>query len=347
MSLIRLSFIFILFVVSASNVAAQQTTRLELYRHNWALLNPAAFPRNYFEDAEELNYLGATARLQTVKIEGAPQHYNIRYEGIIDVGKSDMKLGGFATRDEVGAISDVSLQGNFAYLFSAGFKAQHKIGIGITVGYLNQRVELEKVNWKDPLSIPTDLNNRSLWNATIGIFYYYNPANGGGGGPSNYADKHRKNSNRQQRSKRVYPPFYAGVSVRNLVSSYTSSTVTPIFDTYLKTQYTAIAGGVFNNWEPSIWLRYLPNVEYQTLGVNSAVSTDFNIRYLFLYAWTGVGISTNGTANAEFGSKIYFDKSSDNCFQFGLGVGSINFTSKAIPIGLGGPSLETFVGYTF
>ncbi|MBX2927399.1 MAG: type IX secretion system membrane protein PorP/SprF [Saprospiraceae bacterium] len=333
---IPLLLLFAALTAGFSAALAQQGPQITLYRHNWALLNPAAFPRNYFEDQELLHHFSAASRAQTIFIEGFPQHHNVRFEYIPDLESySDVKLGFFVSSDKAGALGENRIQGNFAYSFALDRK--HQLSIGGTLSWTNQRVNINKVNWQTTPNVPLDINSRSYLDLNIGIFYYQRSRSGSG--IRRYAGKFRTFDNQ--------PPFYAGISTIQLVSRSLSSVGGNAFVTPFQPHYYAVVGGVVKGFEPSVWIRYLPGLEYHTWGFSNPLSVDFNVRRMIRQLWIGAGLSTNATANAEFGCNLWLSDGTNgigNLLQLGFAMGNLGISPRAIG---GGPNLELSVGFNF
>lgn len=329
------SFLFFVLFLAAVYLQAQQTSLINIYRHNWALLNAAAFPRNYLEDQDFHNHFGLVARTQTIFTEGFPQHYQLRFEHIPDLGNAtEMKFGGFLSKDQAGAWSENKIQFNYAYAFSIG--RDQYFSIGGTLGFIQQRIQADRVNWQTTPNLPANLNSRWLMDVNMGVFYNSRP---GSGGIDRYAKKHRTRS--------TQPHYYAGISMSQIISSRLDEQAGNAFLTNLKPHYYAVAGGVFNGFEPTVWLRYLPGAEYTTWGFSNPLSIDLNVRKTMQQIWVGAGLSTNGTANAEFGVEFWLGKSSRRVgeqLQFALAVGNLGISKLAFG---GGPNLELSGSFNF
>lgn len=329
------TFIIFVLLLASMYLQAQQTPLINIYRHNWALLNAAAFPRNYLEDQDLHNHFGLAARTQTIFTEGFPQHYQLRFEHIPDLGNdTDMKIGGFLSKDQAGAWEENRVQFNYAYAFPTG-RNQH-FSIGGTLGFIQQRVQIDRVNWQTTPNLPANLNSRWLMDVNMGVFYNSRPTSRG---IDRYAKKHRTRS--------TQPHYYAGISVSQAIRGRLGEQAGNAFLTNLKPHYYAVAGGVFNGFEPTVWLRYLPGTEYSTWGFSNPLSIDLNVRKKIQQVWVGAGISTNGTANAEFGVDFWLGKSSMRVgeqLQFAVAFGNLRLSKLAFG---GGPNLELSGSYHF
>ena len=235
------SFIFFVLFLAAIYLQAQQTPLINIYRHNWALLNAAAFPRNYLEDQDLQNHVGLVTRTQTIFTEGFPQHYQVRFEHVPDLGNAtDMKFGLFVSRDQAGAWGETRIQANYAYAFSTG--RNHHFSIGVTPGFIQQRIHIDRVNWQTTPYLPANLNSRWLMDVNMGVFYRI-------GSDSEGIDKHSK----KFRTHDNQPDFYAGISMSQvIISRRLDGQSGNAFPANLKPHYYAVAGGVFKNFKPTI-----------------------------------------------------------------------------------------------
>ena len=329
------SFIFFVLFLAAMYLQAQQTPLINIYRHNWASLNAAAFPRNYLEDQDLQTHIGLVARTQTIFTEGFPQYYQLRFEHIPDLSNSnDMKIGGFISSYQAGAWEETRIQLNYAYEFS--LSRQDKISIGLTLGGIQQRIQVNKVNWQTTPNLPANLNSRWLMDVNMGIFYNYRPSTGG---IDRYAKKNRNGRNQ--------PHYYAGISMLQSISYRLDNEPGDVFNSGYRPHYYAVAGFVKAGFEPTVWLRYLPGTEYATLGFRNPLSIDLNVRQSIRQMWVGAGVSTNGTGDIEFGVNFWtggiVGEIGDQ-LQFALAVGNLGISKLAFG---GGPNLELSCSFNF
>ncbi len=326
-----LTFILFWIVLVAQ---AQQTSLVQIYRHNWALLNAAAFPRNYMEDQDLQNHIGLVARNQMIQTEGMPQHYQLRWEHIPDF-ENDMKLGFFLSHDKAGAWEESKIQGNYAYSFS--LSRNEYLSIGATLGFTQQRVNANLVNWQTTPNLPTDLVSNWLVDVNMGIFYNSRPASGG---INRYSKKFRTRS--------TQPNYYVGASITQFISAKLDGQEPDnTFNSGLKPHYYIVAGGVVRGFEPTIWVRYLPGITYLTWGFDNPFSVDFNVRKSIEDVWVGAGISTNGTANAEFGVNLWIGQGSSKVgdqLQLAFALGNMSLHRLAFG---GGVNLEVSGSFNF
>lgn len=341
------TFIVFVLLLASMYLQAQQTPLINIYRHNWALLNAAAFPRNYLEDQGLQTHIGLVARTQTIFTEGFPQHYQLRFEHIPDLGNAtDMKFGGFLSKDQAGAWSENRIQFNYAYAFS--IERNQYFSIGGTLGFIQQRIQADRVNWQTTPNLPANLNSRWLMDVNMGVFYYHRPNLN----LRSHSSKYRTSDNQ--------PSFYTGISMSQIISTPLDEQVGNTFITNLKPHYYAVAGGVFNGFEPTVWLRYLPGAEYSTWGFSNPMSMDINLRKMIRqskgygkdqkpWLWIGAGLSTNGTANAEIDFRFTLSESNTGVkkvqeLQVMVAIGNLRLSKLAFG---GGPNLELSGSYTF
>lgn len=312
-------------------IFAQTSAPPNTYFQNWSLLNPAAFPRQYLEDQDMGNHFGLVGGYRDYSTEGNATYFRARMEHIPDFNSgNDMKIGLFASFDKVGAWEESRMQFNYAYAFRLSRLDQ--ISIGATLGLLRQFVNIRGTGWS---GLP---NAQSGWlmDVNMGIFYNSRPTSGG---IHRYAKKHRTQTNLSH--------YYVGISMLQLVGHRLDAQPGNTFDTRLNPQYYAVAGGVFGDFEATVWLRYLPDSEFNGWGFRHDISADFYLRKRIRQAWTGIGVSTNGTANAELGFNFWVGNSVGRIgdqLQFALALGNLSISKQASG---GGPNIELSGSYHF
>lgn len=316
---------------AASHIFAQTSAPPNTYFQNWSLLNPAAFPPQYLEDQDLGNHFGLVGGYRDYSTEGSATYFRARMEHIPAFNSvNDMKFGIFTSFDKVGAWEESLMQFNYAYTFRLSRLDQ--ISIGATLGLLRQSVNIRGIGWS---GLP---NAQSGWlmDVNMGIFYNSIPISGG---INRYAKKHRTRTSQ--------PHYYAGISMLHLVGHRLNAQAGNIFDTRLNPQYYAMAGGVFGGFEPTVWLRYLPDSELNRWGSRHAISADFYLRKRIRQAWTSIGVSTNGTANAELGFNFLVGNSAyriGDQLSFALALGNLRISKEAFG---GGPNIELSGSYHF
>ena len=98
--------------------------------------------------------------------------------------------------------------------------------------------------------------------------------------------------------------------------------------------WNGIAGIVWQRWEASTWLRYVPKLTYITGRDNGTpLSMDVNVRYFYKFSggntsdkmsghafWLGSGFSSAKTINLELGVRYWLEKR-DNALAHYIQVG--------------------------
>lgn len=317
-------------------VMAQQLPNIAFYRHNWSQINPSAFPREYIELRDMTIFTNINARSQMHKVvKGAPRAVDARGEFIFGNGNyTDNKVMVSLHSEQAGAIREFKGQLGYSWItplttqnYEVGF-----LSIGGSVDYNNKYVNTADVNWQSPNEVP-EIINTNFMNFNAGAFYYF--------GISHKDDE----SFRVQVERNPYKTPYGFVGV-------SWSQVKALGWTNLlqqKSHLNLIAGGVLRRFEPTVWLRYSPGLEFESMGRSLPFTADFNLRYIYKMVtnraikknagnqfWLGTGFSTAGTMNIEAGFRGWIDKSrgsrnTPNYYQIGFAYTGFRLSSLAIP----------------
>jgi hypothetical protein len=321
---------------------AQQESLISFYRHNWSQIIPAAFPREHAELVEVNWFFNINARSQRQRVAvGAPRHIAVRAEYILPSKNTKSKFGLDLTKDEAGAIAQTKARFTYAWLAQIDYVGA--LAFGGSVAYNNQSIQTDKVNWQNPSVIPL-LVRRDFVDFSAGVFYYSYLPNSGSGAFTRKIQ--------QQPSEEFW---YIGASI----SHAPFLTIGHIAYATPHTQWNLIGGGTINygkgrgrsgihkRLEPSVWLRWLPNISYQTIG-NFPVSMDFSLRHVFKWWskkqsnwagnewWFGATANTAATAGFELGFRGWlsvgdFRFSPSHYIQVSLAYNRFRLSPKAIP----------------
>jgi len=335
-----LKILFLLLIcLNGKTVSAQQTSLSNFYQYNWQLLNPAAFDRIYIYDKHKNMMLNATYRNQWAwsGIEGAPANYSLSFENIVAKNNNRrssnrVKWGFNVFKEETHAISNTGIYGNFSYYFPVFDGKNQWLHFGLSPGLVRYGVDLDKITFKDGKDI-ANINDDQLYaDFSFGIFY-----------------RHQKK-------------FYFGISVPQTFSLAIASTNTPavsgqkIAKERLQHIYMTI-GGFLNSQkrsrgssnitiEPSLWLRYVPGVTFNTLSSNLPISGDFSVRAYYNKGgrrsgppllWLGTGYGTNRNLKFEVGvtPQLFMNVEGDT-----LGPDRVRFgIGWELPVGTSGVNL--------
>lgn len=284
-------------------IYAQTTPLVHFYHSNWQLVNPAAVDKAFiFNEHRILNLQGAY-RQQWVGIEGSPTFSFLSLEHLPKQRKSArksqrVKWGAMLLRDQTDALSNNGIYGNFAYLIP--FKKEQALHIGTTTGLVWHQLDRSQLNFVRPESdIPVgDFNYLDI---NIGIFY------------------------------RHFRKFYIGISIPQTIN-LTFDNNSGVGDNFMEQRvYNLQLGGFIRTTanrqplilEPSLWIRYAPAFQFQTIFTNAPISADVNLRIHYKQQlWLGAGFGTNQLLNLEFGlnkvlgKPVYGEKNS--LLKFGL-----------------------------
>ncbi len=305
-----ISIVFFILILRGG-ISGQESSYRSFYQRNLSLINPAAFPREFSELSMMTQHINANFRKQAFGIkdvEGAPRYIDARYEGVFSTKKykqSDegltLKVGGMIKQESAGAIKNLNLQFNNAWLFHIA--GDHSFSVGYGLDYNNQNINTNAVSWQTQARLP-DRIQHSYGKINIGAFYYWRV-----GGSF-------KNRNVAHAAKNLPSLIYgyAGISYEKLglLNLDNTNGINPA------NQFNLIGVLALRRFEPSIWVRYVPLVNYQSLIGYSPFSVDMNVRYtrsnnksknnqkVGEALWVGTGFSTAGTMNVEIGGRHWF-----------------------------------------
>lgn len=270
-------------------LSAQQTPYTAFYRQNWSLVNPAAVDPWSAADPGDWNrttMFSVGFRQQGIDsdIEAAPVQGAAAFEITPDLRSRNLPgiyKGGFAIlKDRAASISTLGVYGTFSYGWRAGTEGLFNIGAAAGwIQYGADRSALQNYDPGDP--VINDAGMRWQPDFSIGVFYRNNSA-------------------------------YAGLSMPQTLSNFISSSRKP--HVYLlagKMMPLHTADALF---EPSIWLRWTPGLEYESIRNSLPFSADLNARFWISAGheyqtkrrkiWFGSGIGTVLNLNLETGVEI-------------------------------------------
>lgn len=283
--LYRYSFIIPFLAIFLQTISAQQLPIFSQYRENHSLLNPAIVHSDFIAlSYKPQNTAGITYRHQWAQIEDAPKTFTARYEHVFD--KNNFLIGGALIRDETGPISHTGGYARYAYLLK--FSRKTFFSIGTALGVQQYSYDAGKGVL---LQANDDLGELSVSSA------YLDTSIGG------YFQAELENGNK----------IYGGLSVLQLVNVPVGNNQE---DKINRQPQINLNGGFyhylsdgFGNWlgelflEPSIWLKYTPNVPLQI---------DTNLRFQMagvFFVGFGYSFSTydQSSINNILGNNIIFE----------------------------------------
>ena len=327
----------ILSILMKGTVQAQQLPNISFYRHNWSQINPAAFPREYIELRDMTVFTNVNARSQRHNVvKGAPRSVDARGEFVFgNQFYTDSKIAFSLHTEQAGAIRDFKGQLGYSWITSLNTR-KYDVGflsIGGSVDYNNKRAQTSDVNWESPSNIP-EIRDVNYANFNLGAFYYFGRG---------IAQKEEE-SVREQIERNPYKEPYGFVGV-----SWSQAKALG-FTEFLnqKSHLNLIVGGVLQRIEPTVWLRYSPGLEFESMNMTLPFIADFNIRYIYKLSlsqsrkmagnqfWIGTGVSTAATMNIEAGYRGWLDKSkgkknTPNYYQIAFAYTGFRLSSLAIP----------------
>ncbi len=293
---------------------AQQLPWFSQYREYQGIINPSFLSSDFIASEGFYNSSMGLSYAQAgfANISEVPVTQTLRAEWI---PKSLLKqnfgllLGGFILNDQFGP---TGFTGAFARIaiFASGVPKTGGLSIGFNVGAIQYRLKASETSLLvkgDPLG---EINQAQIL-PNIGFGISYN----------------KRISGRHD--------FYAGFSMPQLFNLDLTETEVERgqedFKKTLSNQYYVMLGAYiyqtdFSFWEPSLWLKYLPDKTFHV---------DFNLRYQFRTPfWIGVGASNHKTLHVEVGVLVgntirkdnQLSKSRKRYLKIGLGYDS-SFTA--------------------
>ena len=158
--------IYVLLILFTFNTAeAQQIPLSNNYYVNKFIYNPAqvgefGFTQTFFQ-----------ARKQWVGIEGAPETYLFSIDGGLNSEK--IGIGAMLYSDITGIVGRTAGYG--AYRYRVRFRNEHIIDMGISAGFLQNKIYFDKIKSDDPneTSILQNEEKRTTFDANVGINYQF------------------------------------------------------------------------------------------------------------------------------------------------------------------------------
>ena len=183
-------FTVVLLLCLGAGAKAQQSVQFSQYIFNGLSVNPA------YAGYKDVMYLNVAYRDQWTGFEGAPKTGSVSLDGPLKRPNRDANvgLGIQATMDKLGPQSAISLYGSYSYRIRLDEEDTRRLCIGVGVGatqYSLNGTDLEYLDTGDRI-IPDGTAKSTTPDARVGVYYYA-------------------------------PNFYAGLSVLDLFSKYTSS----------------------------------------------------------------------------------------------------------------------------
>lgn len=257
-------FFTICLLITAIAANAQQNAPNSKYIFNGLYINPAY--SGYKQDL----FVQSSYKSQWTGFSGAPTSYSLAADGLLNDSK--VGLGLVFSGDNVGAQSNLSAYGSYAYHIQMDENENSQLSFGLGVGFVQNGIDgtkLNAVNSNDS-TIPMNFQSLLLPDAKAGIMY--------------------SNDN-----------IYAGISMDNMVAHYFKKD-NSIFAIVPKPRYYLTGGGLMTLNDD---LKLRPSFLF-TQTQDGLKCLDLNMFVLFAdHLWVGgtyrtnVG-STNINANVPF-----------------------------------------------
>ncbi len=261
-----------LFLCYAIAGRAQQLPLFTQYTEIQTYLNPGNIPVDYLQYDMDQS-LGLTYRLQWLGVDDAPKTGLLRYEHV----REDQNLttfGGMLLNDRVGPSTVTGIYGKYAYQIRPTGSGNLIIGIGLTAGLLQYRLDGRELEF-EPGDRLQDMRQTS-WLPDFGF----------GATLTSYPETGTK--------------YYIGIAVPQTFGLSARFQTGSDGEISIKRSFHFFgnAGAIFavgqqGFLEPSVWVKY---------AHNAPVNIDFNLRQKFVNNfWMGLGYSTSNNIHLETG----------------------------------------------
>lgn len=282
---------------------AQQNIQFSQYIFNELTINPA-----YAGNKEDWN-LNASYRQQWSGIPGAPRTGSISVDGLFRGDDNDRRVGiGLqAMMDKLGPQSAMSLYGSYAYRIPMDEEGLSRLSLGVGIGITQYKMDGSTFEYTDQndVAIPVAAAASIAPDARFGL-YYYNPN------------------------------FYFGLSVMDLLSSYTNTSYSwkgYKFETIKKAPHVYLSGGTIFAFSDNFKMK--PSLMVKS-DLKGPINIDFN-SFLIVADKIWVGGSYRTTNNISIMAALNIPK-----FRLGYSY-DLNMSSL---VGAG-PSHEISLGIVF
>ncbi len=262
----------IFMAVAPVRSAAQLVSLFTQYSDLQTFINPAAIPSEFLQ-YQQKSVAGLTFRRQWTKIEGSPLTALARFDHT-NQGNTLSSFGGFLMKDKVGAADVQGIYGRYAYQIRPSSQEDMFIGLGLTAGMLQYRIDRADLEFKPGDQLQAAQETKWVPDFGIGINFIAYPQRGA--------------------------KFYAGVSlpqVAGLGATFDGQDGEK-FTFRRPTHVMGSMGAIFpvgqqGFMEPSIWVKYTKN---------QPVNVDINLRQKFRNNfWMGLGYGTAKVIHTEVG----------------------------------------------
>ncbi len=277
-----------------------QLPRFTQYREYRSVINPAALESHYLQYDQHYNLsFGISYRNEGVSGEVQTPNTKLgRISWIPEIGNRFRPvIGGYVLQDQFGPTKFLQAAvrlAAFSYDSSSG-----NLSAGFNLGVNQFRQDLSEESFFAPGDkVLTNALQQTYLNLGLGIYY--------------------------SRRMNVHD-WYVGFSIPQLFDvDRTIHSSEGGYPFIFSPQYYGLVGihyyvGKYAYWEPSLWIKYLPNENLYF--EQNTYHADFNIRYHFVQPkiWAGVGLSTQRTIHTEIGVDFGTMHKGNQALRIGLG----------------------------
>lgn len=158
-----ITLLFILISILTLELKSQQSPLYSQFMFNPYVINPAlAGTHNYYQ-------IRSNHRFQWIGIKDAPITNTLSIYGPLE--KQPMGIGGYIYSDVIGPESKTGLYGTYAYNYP--INAEIKVSMGLTVGFLQYKIDGTKINFYDTEPIYSGgVESKFLPDANVGVYLY-------------------------------------------------------------------------------------------------------------------------------------------------------------------------------
>lgn len=284
---------FLLALMSAGSLNAQQLSLFTQYREAATMINPAAMESDWLTYGYNMS-IGANYRKQWVGQENSPETQSIRFSYINPYKTgATFTAGGYLLNDQTGPTGYTGIYGRLGTVISQN-PDEYGISVGLSVGYAGYRVrssELVVRQEGDPLTGADQ--SQSHPDIGLGVYAY---------GLINDDNM-----------------LYGGVSVPQMLGfDLTFQNDNGEFDITRLRHYYGMAGwywftGSDSYLEVSSWVKYVEG---------APLNADINFRYQLPSApYIGAGFSTASNFSFEAGINVGQSYNADTNFRIGYAYG--------------------------
>ena len=172
----KITATLLIFAFCRIALMAQHSFLLTQYTEHQSLLNPAFLSADYLDYGQNKS-AGLSYRYQWTKMEDAPQTILGRFDYVLE-GNNIVVFGGAIIEDRVGATSQTGVFGRYAYQFRPSLSEDLLIGIGLSFGMVQYRINGKELNFNLQDQLAGDTPSKLVPDFSIGTNLTYNSGSG-------------------------------------------------------------------------------------------------------------------------------------------------------------------------